>query len=61
MTHWQPIETLTDPRREVLLYFPSKVVGAYSQSTMPAMRKMGRLDDFPNRMPTHWMDPGVPQ
>jgi len=50
---WQPIETAPDD--ELLLYFPSKVVGAYAQSTLPAMRKVGRVSEYPNRPPSHWM------
>lgn len=50
---WQPIETA--PKGQVLLYFPAKVVGAYSQSTLPVMIKVDRAEAFPNRRPSHWM------
>lgn len=50
---WQPIETA--PKGEVLLYFPPKVAGAYAQSTLPAMIRVGWASDFPNRIPSHWM------
>lgn len=55
---WQPIETAPD--REVLLFFPETPRGHYKQSNHAEMRKMGRVQDFPYRQPTHWMDTGVP-
>lgn len=57
---WQPIDT-APKGEEVLLYFPAKVVGAYKQSRMPVMIKVGRADDFPHRMPTLWMALQLPK
>ena len=36
---------------ELLLYFPAKKQG---QSTLGAMWKVGRVNDFPHRVPSHW-------
>lgn len=53
MGEWQTIDSA--PRGEVILYFPEIVVGAYRQGRLAAMRRIGRVDDYPNRIPTHWM------
>ena len=54
MSEWIDIETAPS-NKDVLLYFPAKVTGAYKQNTLSPMMKIGRAHDFPNRMPTHWM------
>lgn len=46
---WRPISTA--PKDEVLMYFARTT----SRMPMPAMVRAGRVADFPNRQPTHWM------
>lgn len=50
---WQPIETA--PPRNVWLFYPAIVTGAYGKTRMPYMVRYGRNGDIP-RKPTHWRE-----
>lgn len=50
---WRDIASA--PKEEVLLFFPRVVSGAHRQNVLPAMYRVGRVSDTPNRKPTHWM------
>lgn len=55
---WRPIEELTDPEREVLLFFPA-IPAFKSAPGTPAVRKFGPLSKFA-RKASHFLDPGEP-
>lgn len=53
---WQLVEMAPERSdKPMLLYFPPVVVGAYKQNTLPAMYRTGHPDEYPNRMPSHFM------
>ena len=52
----RPTSELSDPTRQVLLYFPEKVTGAHHQTMHSSMWKVGCLYDFPNRRPSHYAE-----
>jgi len=56
---WRSIESAPD--EEVILYFPP-VISSGGHVDNRAMKRLGRVSDFPNRKPSLWMPiPPVPE
>lgn len=56
----RPITNNTPTTVEYLLFFPPSERGG--RVVLPLMYRVGRIDDYPNRKPTHYMElPPLPE
>lgn len=56
MLDWTEVDPANPPTGEVALFFPAK-----PERHLVAMIRVARIDDYPNRRPTHWAPVNAPE
>lgn len=53
--NWIPIDESTPRHVDLILFFPAKTHGPTNRDVHTPMKRVGRIADYPNREPTHFM------